>query len=149
MLDKVFLASRTQRKDQMRKMRILLADDHPAIRDLVEALLQPTFDTVGSVPNGETLVEAALRLQPDVIITDISMPILSGIEAARKLKHSGSRAKVIFLTVHSDSDFVRLCLEAGASGYVVKPRMDTDLLPAIREALAGRCFVSPTDEYKN
>jgi DNA-binding NarL/FixJ family response regulator len=149
MLGKVFLASRAQRKDPMRKMRILLADDHPAIRGFVEALLQPTFDTIGSVLNGEDLVEAALRLQPDVIIIDISMPILSGIEAARELKHSGSGAKVIFLTVHSDSDFVRLCLEAGASGYVVKPRMDTDLLPAIHEALASRCFVSPIDKYKN
>jgi DNA-binding NarL/FixJ family response regulator len=77
------------------------------------------------------------------------MRILSGIDAARKLKHSGSRAKVIFLTVHSDGDFVRLCLEAGASGYIVKPSMDTHLLPAVREALAGRCLVSPTDKYKN
>jgi DNA-binding NarL/FixJ family response regulator len=88
-------------------------------------------------------------LQPDVIITDISMPILSGIEAAKQLKESGSRAKVVFLTVHSDPDVVRACLNAGASGYVVKPRMDTDLVPAVREALAGRIFLSPPGDQQN
>jgi DNA-binding NarL/FixJ family response regulator len=88
-------------------------------------------------------------LQPDVIITDISMPILNGIEAAKQLKESGSPAKVVFLTVHSDPDFVRACLNAGASGYLVKLRMATDLLPAIREALAGRIFLSPTADHQN
>jgi DNA-binding NarL/FixJ family response regulator len=88
-------------------------------------------------------------LQPDVIITDISMPILSGIEAAKQLKESGSRAKVVFLTVHSDPDIVRACLNVGACGYIVKPRMDSDLLPAVREALAGRIFLSPTDNHEN
>jgi DNA-binding NarL/FixJ family response regulator len=95
------------------------------------------------------LLETALRLQPDVIITDISMPILSGIEAAKRLKESGSRAKLVFLTVHSDPDIVRACLNAGASGYVVKPRMDTDLVPAVREALASRIFLSPTGDQQN
>jgi DNA-binding NarL/FixJ family response regulator len=127
----------------MRRLQILVADDHPVVRDLVEALLEPTFEAIAKVDDGEALVEAALRLQPDVIISDISMPLLSGIQALRKLKDAGSRAKVIFLTVHSDSDFVRVCLGAGASGYVVKPRMDTDLLLAIREAAAGRIFLSP------
>ncbi len=133
----------------MRKTRILLADDHRGVGDFVEALLDPTFEVVGSVANGKALVAAAVRLQPDVIITDISMPILSGIKAAEKLKESGSKAKLIFLTVHSGSDFVRVCLDAGASGYVVKSRMDSDLLPAIREVLANRIFLSPIDGPNN
>jgi DNA-binding NarL/FixJ family response regulator len=112
-------------------------------------MLQPTFEVIGTVDNGKALVETARRLHPDVIITDISMPILSGIEAAKQLMESGSRAKVVFLTVHSDPDFVRACLNAGAFGYVVKPRMDNDLLPAVREALAGRIFLSPTDDHEN
>ena len=133
----------------MSKVRILVADDHPGVRELVEDMLQPTFEVVGTVDNGKALVETALRLQPDVIITDISMPILNGIEAAKQLKESGSPAKVVFLTVHSDPDFVRACLNAGASGYLVKLRMATDLLPAIREALAGRIFLSPTGDHQN
>lgn len=133
----------------MSKVRILVADDHPGVRERVEDILQPTFEVVGTVCNGKALVETALKLQPDVIITDISMPTLSGIEAAKRLQESGSRAKVVFLTVHSGSDFVNACLNAGASGYVVKIRMDSDLLPAIREALAGRIFLSPTDDHPN
>ena len=133
----------------MSKVRILVADDHPGVRALVEDIVQPTFEVVGTVCNGKALLETALRLQPDVIITDISMPTLSGIEAAKRLQESGSRAKVVFLTVHSDPDFVNACLNAGASGYVVKIRMDSDLLPAVREALAGRIFLSPTDDQWN
>jgi DNA-binding NarL/FixJ family response regulator len=133
----------------MSKVRILVADDHAGVRELVEGMLQPTFEVIGTVDNGKALVETARRLHPDVIITDISMPILNGIEAAEQLKQSGSRAKVVFLTVHSDPDFVRACLNVGASGYVVKLRMDSDLLPAVREALAGRIFLSPTDNHEN
>jgi DNA-binding NarL/FixJ family response regulator len=133
----------------MSKVRILVADDHAGVRELVEGMLQPTFEVIGTVDNGKALVKTARRLHPDVIITDISMPILSGIEAAKKLKESGSRAKVVFLTVHSDPDIVRACLNVGACGYVVKPRMDSDLLPAVREALAGRIFLSPTNNHEN
>jgi len=84
-----------------------------------------------------------MRLKPDVIVTDISMPVLSGIEAANRLNESGCKSKIIFLTVHSDSDFVRTCLATGAFGYVVKSRITTDLIPAIQDALAGRIFISP------
>ena len=142
-------ASLHQIAEHMSKVRILVADDHAGVREIVEDMLEPTFEVIGMVGNGKALVETARRLQPDVIITDISMPILSGIEAAKQLKESGSRAKVVFLTVHSDPDIVRACLNMGACGYVVKPRMDSDLLPAVREALAGRIFLSPTDNYKN
>ena len=90
-----------------------------------------------------------MNLKPDVIVTDISMPILNGIEAANQLNDSGCTAKIIFLTVHSDPDFVRACLATGAFGYVVKSRITMDLLPAIQEALAGRIFVSPPLTYGN
>ena len=138
-----------QLAEHMSKVRILVADDHAGVREFVEGMLEPTFEVIGMVGNGKALVETARRLQPDVIITDISMPILNGIEAAKQLKQSGSRAKVVFLTVHSDPEIVRACLNVGACGYIVKPRMDSDLLPAVREALAGRIFLSPTDDHEN
>lgn len=111
---------------------------------MVESLLAPAFQIVGSVPDGRALFQSAMSLKPDVIVTDISMPILNGIEAATQLNESGCSSKIVFLTVHSDSDFVRTCLATGAFGYVIKSRLSTDLLPAIREALAGRIFISPS-----
>ena len=124
-------------------MRILLADDHPHFPELVEGLLGANFEVVGKVGNGRALFDAALDLKPDVIVTDISMPVLNGIEVVEQLRRSGCTSKVIFVTVHSDPDFVRTCLAAGAFGYIVKPRVAIDLLPAIREALAGHLFISP------
>jgi DNA-binding NarL/FixJ family response regulator len=132
--------------DRMTKVRILLADDHPGVSDFVEALLKSSHEVVGKVRDGKALIEAAARLQPDVIVTDISMPILSGIEAGRKLKESGSCAKLIYLTFHSDGDFVDACMRLGAFGYVLKCYMDTDLPRAISEAAAGRKFISETVE---
>ena len=127
----------------MNKVSILLADDHPGFPGLVEDLLKPTFEVIGIVFDGESLVQASSRLNPDIILTDISMPILSGFEAVDRLRKSGSTAKVIFLTVHSDPDFVRAGLATGASGYVFKLRVATDLLVAIREVLEGHIFISP------
>jgi DNA-binding NarL/FixJ family response regulator len=124
------------------KMRVLLADDHPGVLEAVQSLLETDFDVVGCVDNGESLLEIAKRLQPDVIVSDISMPKLSGIEAANRLRESGCSSKVVFLTVHTDADVVRVALETGALGYVVKTSLTTDLLFAIREALEGRNFVS-------
>lgn len=110
---------------------------------MVESLLQPTCEVVGSVSDGQSLFDAAKDLKPDVIVTDISMPILSGLEAGKRLIDSGCAAKIIFLTVHSDIDFVHAGLATGAMGYVLKSRIMTDLLHAIQEVLAGRIFVSP------
>jgi len=104
--------------------------------------LEPTYDVVGCVEDGESLVEAAGNLHPDVIVTDISMPKLDGIEAADRLRESGS-SKIVFLTVHADPDFAQAALKTGALAYVSKLRINTDLLIAIREALAGHIFVSP------
>ena len=133
----------------MSKVRILLADDHRNFLKMVEGLLGPTCLIVGSMPDGRSLFQAAMSLKPDVIVTDISMPTLNGIEAAKLLNEAGCTSKIIFLTVHSDPDFVRTCLATGAFGYVVKARMTTDLLPAIHEALAGRIFISPPLSHRN
>jgi DNA-binding NarL/FixJ family response regulator len=123
--------------------RIVLADDHPEMLEKVAQLLEGDFEVVAAVENGERLIEAALNLDPDLIVLDISMPVLNGIEAACRLKESASRAKVIFLTVHEDPEFVAAAVSAGAVGYVLKPRVVTDLIPAIREALQGHLFASP------
>jgi DNA-binding NarL/FixJ family response regulator len=106
-------------------------------------ILEPEFQVVETVKNGEALLEAADALRPDVLIIDICMGMLNGLEAARLLTRTGSKAKIVFLTVHQDPEFVEEAFSVGALGYVVKPRLGTDLLPAVREALAGRAFVSP------
>ena len=126
------------------RIRVLLADDHKAMLDRVAQLLEPEFQVVGTVGDGEAVLEASARLDPDVLVLDISMPVLSGLEAARELQRTGSHAKIIFLTIHDEPEYVRGSFEAGASGYVFKPRLGSDLALAIREALAGRSFVSPS-----
>ncbi|HEX3085237.1 MAG TPA: response regulator transcription factor [Pyrinomonadaceae bacterium] len=126
----------------MHTARILLADDHKEIRDKVRRYLEAEFNVLDAVDNGRALLDAAARLDPDICLLDISMPILDGIETANKLKESGSKAKVIFLTVHEDSDFLQAALKTGASGYVLKRRMASDLHRAVKEALAGRIFIS-------
>jgi DNA-binding NarL/FixJ family response regulator len=110
---------------------------------VVESLVATTYEVVGRLPNGRSLFEAAMILKPDIIITDISMPILNGIEAVNELHGAGCTSKIIFLTVHSDPDFLATCLATGALGYVIKSRTVTDLIPAIKEAIAGRIFISP------
>ena len=127
-----------------RRPRILLADDHLAVLQRVSMLLRSLFDVVGMVGSGRGMISEAMRLKPDVIVADISMPDMTGIEAARQLRARGSLAKVIFLTIHSESEFVDACMAEGAVGYVVKNHMKTDLIPAINAALTGRSFVSPT-----
>ncbi len=128
----------------MKRMRVFLADDHEAVLRATAALLGSDFEIVGTAMDGQSLIESTLLLKPDLLIVDISMPVLNGIEAIRRLRQAGSTAKVVFLTVHDDPDFAQAAIAAGASGYVIKPRMASDLIPAIREVLAGRSFVSPT-----
>lgn len=126
----------------MDRTRILLADDHKEMRDQVRRHLEHEFEVLDPVENGIALLEAASKLKPDVCLLDISMPLLNGIETATRLRESGSSAKIVFLTIHEDMDFVQAALKTGASGYVIKQQMITDLGPAIREALAGRIFIS-------
>jgi two-component system response regulator NreC len=127
------------------KIRVVLADDHLGLLEVVQSLLKTEVEVVGCVDNGEALFDAAIGLHPDVIVTDISRPRLSGLEAVDRLRESGCQAKVVFLTNHSDPDFVDLALKTGALGYVLKISMVTDLLFAIHEAFAGRGFVSAQD----
>ena len=126
--------------------RVLIADDQILLRDRVISLLRG-FQVVGTTTNGKDLISEALRLQPDLIVTDITMPVLTGIDAAHELRKAGSTAKVVFLTVHREQEFVNACLAEGALGYVTKARLRTDLIPAINEALSGRRFVSPGIAY--
>jgi DNA-binding NarL/FixJ family response regulator len=126
----------------MRKIRVLLADDHLAVLERVRGILGVDFDIVGAVNNGRDALAEAERLDPDVLVIDISMPILNGLEAADCLRAKNHRTKVVFLTVHADPDFVAAAISAGASGYVTKSDVTTDLVPAIREALAGRIYIS-------
>lgn len=139
----LLLWARTQQAGQLNRITVLLADDHPGFPHLVEGMLESAFEIIGTVSNGQSLIDTAMKLKPDVVVTDISMPILNGIEAAVQLKKSGCASTIVFLSIHSDPDFVRACLSTGALGYVIKPRMATELVHAIQEALAGRIFVSP------
>jgi DNA-binding NarL/FixJ family response regulator len=123
--------------------RILIADDHDVTLETVLCLLQPGFDVVGTVNNGSDLIREAQRLQPDVIVLDITMPILNGIEAAHKIREAGLPPKLVFLTVHEQSSFVTACFDEGALGYVTKSRLRKDLIPAIRDAMSGHHFISP------
>jgi DNA-binding NarL/FixJ family response regulator len=122
----------------------MLADDHKDFLVAAARLLQPEFEVIKTVGDGEALLKEAARLEPDILVLDISMPVLNGIEAARRLRAAGSRAKIVFLTVHRDPDYVRAALAAGAQGYVSKCQLATELLLALREALADRSFVSPS-----
>jgi DNA-binding NarL/FixJ family response regulator len=123
--------------------RILLADDHSAFLARTTALLTPHFEIVGTVEDGAALVSEALRLRPDVIVADITMPGLSGIDAAHRLRQRASSARIVFLTIHSEEQFVEACRAEGALGYVVKGHMNAHLIPAIQAALTGAAYVSP------
>jgi len=124
------------------RVRILLADDHKEMRDRVVCVLEKDFEMLDAVSDGQALLEAASELKPDLCLLDISMPIVSGFEVASRLKKDGSKAKIIFLSIHEDIDFVRAAYDAGGSAYVIKRRMATDLLKAIKAVLAGRTFTS-------
>lgn len=124
-------------------VRVLLADDNPSMLQAARRILEPEFQVVGTIHDGQAVLEAADALRPDILILDISMGMLNGLEAARLLTRTMSKAKIVFLTVHQDQEFVEEAFSVGALGYVVKPRLGTDLLLAVREALMGRTFVSP------
>lgn len=127
----------------MGRARILVADDHIEMRTMIVQLLGRDFDMLEPVGDGRALVEKATELDPDICLIDISMPLINGIEAAAQLGKIGSTAKIIFLTIHTDRDFVHAALRTGASGYVSKSRIASDLIAAISEVLAGRVFISP------
>ena len=126
----------------MGKIRVLLADDHETILQRVRAVLGEEFEIVAAVKNGQDALAETQRLDPDVLVIDISMPVVDGLCAARQLHGKKLHTRIVFLTVHEDQDFVNAAFVAGASAYVTKSRVTTDLVPAIRDALAGRRFIS-------
>ncbi len=121
----------------------MLADDHPGALAQTERLLAQDYRIVGTVSNGVELLEAVPRLNPDVVVLDISMPEMHGFEAARQLRRAGCLTKLVFLTMWEDDDFAREALRLGAQGYVVKSRLVSDLPAAINAVLAGQRYVSP------
>jgi DNA-binding NarL/FixJ family response regulator len=123
--------------------RLLLADDNHELLEAEIALLQPHFELVGTASDGPSLVSEAQRLNPDVIVADITLPVLNGIDAVHKLKKSGSNAKIVFLTIHTGEEYVNACLQEGARGYVWKSRMKAHLIPAIYAVLEDLPYVSP------
>ena len=130
--------------DHYRKnIRVIVADDNLHVREKIVQLLLPECDVVGTLGNGQAALEAVLILNPDIALLDISMPLMSGIEVAHELRTRESPTKVVFLTVHEDVDFVNAAFDAGASAYVVKSQMASDLRAAITTVDRGGVFVSP------
>jgi DNA-binding NarL/FixJ family response regulator len=124
-------------------VRVLLVDDNEAMLARVASVLAPECTVVGSATDGPTAIMAALALNPDVVVLDVSMPGMTGLEVAIRLRMSGSSAAVVFLTIHEEEDIVSAAKASGGIGYVVKPRLASDLPVAVREARQGRPFVSP------
>jgi DNA-binding NarL/FixJ family response regulator len=127
----------------MKKPRILLADDHNIVLMGLKSLLEGEFEIVGSVEDGRALVKQAAALQPDVIVADISMPQLNGIEAVRQIKRTDKNIKIVFLTMHPDPTYAASAFEAGASGFVLKHSAPSELITAIHEAMKGKTYVTP------
>jgi DNA-binding NarL/FixJ family response regulator len=124
--------------------RVLLADDHTLMLEGIRLMLEPEFELVGSVVDGQALLAAAQKLSPDVILLDISMPLLNGIDAAVQLRKILPAARLIFVTMHADADYVTEAFRAGASGYLLKRAAASELLTAVREVLKGNHYVSPS-----
>ena len=134
---------RTPAPPPLTRKRLLLADDHQIFLEGLERLLQSDFDVVGTASSGDALVDLAKDLDPDVVVTDYSMPGLTGIEALDALRAEGLGAKVIILTMHEDAEYATEAIEHGVDGYVLKRAASAELLSAIQEALGGGCWVSP------
>jgi DNA-binding NarL/FixJ family response regulator len=127
----------------MNRARILLADDHALMLDGFSNLLRPKYSVVGTAEDGKALVEAALRLNPDLIILDITMPVLNGIDAAREIRKHLPDVKLLFVTMHSSPTYLQAALEAGASGYAIKSSGRSEILAAVESVLAGNRYITP------
>ena len=127
----------------MKRPRVLLADDHRLLREAFVKLLEPDCDVVGAVADGRALLEAVPTLRPDIVVLDIAMPQLNGLDAARQLKHAMPDVKVIFLTVSEDPDLAAEAFRTGASGFLLKNSAASELLQAIRDVSQGRSYVTP------
>jgi DNA-binding NarL/FixJ family response regulator len=127
----------------MSRARVLLADDHLLVAEALRAMLAEEFDLVGVVQDGHEMVKAAKALQPDIVVADITMPNLNGLDALPELKKAAPSARVVFLTMHHDVAYARRALESGASGYVLKHSAPAELTLAVKAALQGRTFITP------
>jgi DNA-binding NarL/FixJ family response regulator len=127
----------------MKPVTVLLADDHRIVAEGLKRLLEPEFELIGLVEDGRALLAAAGELKPDVIVSDISMPELNGVEALEELKKTNPAVRVVFLTMHHNVAYARQAMAAGALGYVLKHSAAEELILAVRAAAAGRTFVSP------
>jgi DNA-binding NarL/FixJ family response regulator len=127
----------------MKRPSVLLADDHKIVLDGLKRILEPEFELAGTVEDGRALLSKSEQLRPDVIVVDISMPLLNGIEAVRQIKKVNPYVKIVFLTMHPDVTYAIRAFEAGASGYVLKHSASSELLTAIQEAIRGRKYVTP------
>src|SRR5579864_8385363 len=132
----------------MRRTRLLLADDHTLVLEGIRKLLEHEFDLVGTVEDGHAMLRAAEQLRPDVILLDISMPLLNGIEACRRLVKSMPDARVIFLSMHADLAYVEEALRAGGSGYLLKRSAAAELTSAINTVMQGRRYITPLIDWK-
>ena len=128
----------------MNRSRILIADDHTLITDLCKQLLATEFDVVGTVSNGRALVRAASALKPDVIVVDIAMPVLNGLDAAEQVKEILPAVKIVFLTMNPDAQIAAAAFRRGASGYLLKTCAASQLVSCVRDALRGKTYLSPT-----
>ena len=130
----------------MTRPTILIADDHKMFAQGLAGLLEDEFDLVGTVENGQALIDEAVRLRPDLIIVDIAMPVLNGLDAVRRLSQNNTGSKVVFLTMHADTRLLREAFQCGGVGYVLKQSAGEELLFALRQVMNGQPYISPSIE---
>ena len=130
----------------MTRPTILIADDHKMFAQGLAGLLEDEFDLVGAVENGQALIDEAVRLRPDLIIVDIAMPVLNGLDAVRRLNQAHTGSKVVFLTMHADTRLLREAFQCGGVGYVLKQSAGEELLFALRQVMSGQNYISPSIE---
>lgn len=127
----------------MSRPRLVIADDHAIFLDGLERILKQDFDLVGIVRDGQALVEEVMRTKPDVVVVDISMPVLNGIDAMRQIRNAGLRTRIVFLTGSGDIWLATQALKLGANGYVLKQSASDELITAIRAAMDGQTYITP------
>ena len=128
----------------MKRLRILLADDHSMVSAGFQKLLEPEYEVVGVVEDGRAVLKAAAELKPDMAILDVGMPLLNGLDAGRRLKAEMPEVKLIYLTMNSDPDFAKEALEIGASAYLLKNSLPSELLQAVRDVVKGKSYITPS-----
>src|ERR1700739_4998504 len=137
------LTARLVEADDLTKARILLADDHTLVAEAFKRLLEPEFEVVGTVGDGRALLRAAPELKPDVVLVDLNMPLLNGLDASEQLKQTSPQVKIIVLTMNEDPDIAAETMDKWASGYLLKKSAGSELLKAVRDVLRGGRYITP------